>query len=343
MNKSSAIIMVFLSFALTGCKLLVPQTFESYAALNSLGVDSQMQGLTVRFFGTTTIWISDGETSIMIDGFFSRPSLPQLLLGKIEPNEYRINKALARGSVKKLDALLVAHSHHDHAMDAPTVARKTGALLAGSESTANIARSEKFDGNRIRVIKHGDMLCFRQFHVDVFELPHAPTPFLFEGTIGESFKTPARVWNYKYDKNFNFLLRHNLGNVLIVPSASFKLGLLDGKKVDVVFLSIALLGNRKKRDIELYWNEHVRKTEAKIVIPVHWDDITRSLKKPLQRFPDFIDNTSHAMEVLRELAQRDRVDIRFIPLFDLVMLPKLTGRPDHCIGTKCAEILRSDL
>ena len=42
--------------------------------------------LTARFFGVSTILLSDGNTAIMTDGFFSRPGAGKLLFGKIAPD-----------------------------------------------------------------------------------------------------------------------------------------------------------------------------------------------------------------------------------------------------------------
>lgn len=96
--------------------------------------------VTVRYTGTATLVFSDGETTWMTDGWFSRPGPLALLYGKIEPDLAAITRGLARNQVEDLAAVFPVHSHFDHAMDAPEVAKRTGALLLGSESTANIGR-----------------------------------------------------------------------------------------------------------------------------------------------------------------------------------------------------------
>jgi L-ascorbate metabolism protein UlaG (beta-lactamase superfamily) len=96
--------------------------------------------VTVRFSGTATLLFSDGQTQWMTDGWFTRPGPLRLLAGKISPDLQAIEQGLANNHVTTLAAVLPLHSHYDHAMDAPEVARRTGAQLLGSESTANIAR-----------------------------------------------------------------------------------------------------------------------------------------------------------------------------------------------------------
>ena len=45
--------------------------------------------LSVTFLGVATLLITDGQTSLMTDGFFSRPPLAKVLLGRIGPDPAR--------------------------------------------------------------------------------------------------------------------------------------------------------------------------------------------------------------------------------------------------------------
>ena len=115
--------------------------------------DTTTGAVTVTFLGNTTLLITDGQTSLMTDGFFTRPDMASLLFGRLEPDSGLIRAALQRAGVTRLAAVIPAHSHHDHAMDAPEVARQTGALLLGSASSANIGRGWGLPESQIRVVE----------------------------------------------------------------------------------------------------------------------------------------------------------------------------------------------
>lgn len=68
--------------------------------------------LRAQYFGTSTLLVSDGDTSIMVDGFFSRPSVFDALLNGMNPDEIEIEKVRKRGNLRKIDVVLVAHSHY---------------------------------------------------------------------------------------------------------------------------------------------------------------------------------------------------------------------------------------
>ena len=137
--------------------------------------------LKVTFLGLSTVLLDDGETALMTDGFFSRPGKLQTFLGRVEPDLQAITQGLQRagipGGVGKLAAVIPVHSHYDHVMDAPEVARRTGALLLGSESTANVWRSAGLAESQIRVARLGEPQQFGRFTLTLYPTPHAPTGF----------------------------------------------------------------------------------------------------------------------------------------------------------------------
>jgi L-ascorbate metabolism protein UlaG (beta-lactamase superfamily) len=226
--------------------------------------------LTAHFLGTTTIILSDGETTIMTDGFFSRPSVAELLKGPVAPNRKRIEEGLDAASVATASAILVAHSHHDHAMDSPYVASLTGAKILGSASTGNIALGADFPADRIEQIEDGSVCRFGDFIISVFRSPHS-SPTLFPGRIAEPLGRSARVWDYKEGGNFTFHISHPWGNVLIVPSMGIRKNWSVPYPADTVFLGVGGLP-LNSRKLTSYWRQFVEGSGAKTVYPIHWDN-----------------------------------------------------------------------
>ena len=52
--------------------------------------------LGVTFLGVSGLLLDDGESAVMTDGFFSRPSLARVALGRFAPDQSRIDAALDR-------------------------------------------------------------------------------------------------------------------------------------------------------------------------------------------------------------------------------------------------------
>lgn len=281
--------------------------------------ESDAEPLRAKFLGVTTILFDDGETAIMTDGFFSRPAFAEAFFLPIAPNQARIDNALAKAGVTRLAAVMTAHSHIDHAMDAPIVAAKTGAVLIGSESTANIARGLDFSEDRLRVIKGGETFTFGRFKITAIKSPHT-TPGLPKGEIDKPLRPPTPIFNYKEGGSYSFLIEHDGQGILVNPSTNFAPGLLQGRKADVVFLGIATLGTRSDTFAKDYWREVVETTGAKLVIPIHWDNFFKPLDEPLQPFPLPVDDFEKSKEMLRTLAEADEVTVQMPRPFETIDL-----------------------
>ncbi|KQY57501.1 MULTISPECIES: MBL fold metallo-hydrolase [unclassified Nocardioides] len=267
--------------------------------------------LSVTFLGVATLLVSDGETSLMTDGFFSRPSLPRVALRALNPDDSRIDTALNRVGVDRLAAVLPVHSHFDHAMDSAVVAERTGAQLVGGTSTANIGRGHGLPESRIDEVAPGDSLTFGDFTLTLVESHHCP-PDRYPGTIDTPVGTPARASAYKCGEAWSTFIRHASGrSVLVQGSAGFVPGALAEQSADVVYLGVGQLGVQSEEYMTTFWQETVRAVGARRVVLIHWDDFFRPLDEPMRALPYAGDDLDETMRVLDPLARADGVDLHF--------------------------------
>jgi L-ascorbate metabolism protein UlaG (beta-lactamase superfamily) len=316
----------------------------------------------VRYFGVSTLMFTSGGNSIMIDGFFSRPSLSKLLLGPLRPDMDRIKAALSAGDIwfgdkaprkqgvsdtallksipGKLSVarIFVSHSHFDHAMDVGAVAKLTRARISGSSSTHHIAEEQ---GVSDKVDVHGSraVVDVPPFTVQMFEVEHGPTPQIlrFEGALDGPLGPVPNIASYRQGINYAYWICHPTVSLLVIPSADASIELPSGTKdgVDVVFLGIGRLGKKDKNYIEEYWRRAVTNTGARLVIPIHWDDFTRGLDLPLRPLPVVADNMAFAIEQLQGMAKKNKfpVEIRLLPLFEPVLVQSNKAGPRSCDAT----------
>ncbi|MEZ4353057.1 MAG: MBL fold metallo-hydrolase [Myxococcota bacterium] len=243
--------------------------------------------VTVRFTGTSTLLFSDGETDFLVDGWFSRFGLLRLLAGRIGPDVDAIEQGLARNGVTRLAAVLPVHSHFDHAMDAPEVARRTGAVLIGSESTANIARGWGLPEQQIRLAVDRAPIPLGRFTLRLIETDHFafPDPEVRERALASPdieapLVPPVPALEYRVGRAYALYVEHPLGRFLVQGSAGFREGGFDGLEADVVFLGVGGLGTQTPEYREAYWRETVTRTGARRVIPIHWDSLTAPIEGP---------------------------------------------------------------
>jgi L-ascorbate metabolism protein UlaG (beta-lactamase superfamily) len=266
----------------------------------------------ITFLGVSTLLIDDGETALLTDGFFSRPDKKSALLGTVAPDVAVIAKSLERAGIRRLAGVMVGHSHYDHSMDAPEVAKRTGAIVVGSESTANVARGWGLPADRVRVVAAGESLVFGRFRVTMIPSRHVPT-LMTGGTIAEPLVPPVRLHKYAEGGSYSVLIEHGAKSLLVHGSAGFIEGALRGRRADVVFLGIGLLGKKDAAHQQAYWHEVVRTVGAKRVVPIHWDDFFVPLDQPLVPLPAPFDDMQASMAFVIERGRQDSVDIKLAP------------------------------
>jgi L-ascorbate metabolism protein UlaG (beta-lactamase superfamily) len=259
--------------------------------------DMHPRALRATWLGVTALLLDDGEHAVMIDPFFTRPPglLAMAFNRSITPDEALIRQWLERLKVEKLDAVLVSHSHFDHAMDAGVVARLTGARLIGSESTLNIGRGAGLDDKRL-VAASRETLAFGDFRVTFVESAHAgATGGKPLGEITAPLVPPAHYLDYKLGGTYSILVAHPQGKILHHGSAGFVPGALEGQRADVAFLGVALIDQ-----LDPYLRETVDAVGASRVVPVHWDDFTQPLHDGLVPIP-FLVNLRDFFADMRQL------------------------------------------
>ena len=110
-------------------------------------------GLEISWLGVSGYRLTYQGTSIFIDPYVSRVPLRSLLLGRSAmPDETTIERfARAPGAVA---GVLIGHTHFDHAVDAPAIARRHRAKAYGSASLSQLMRLHGLGELAVDVVAH---------------------------------------------------------------------------------------------------------------------------------------------------------------------------------------------
>jgi L-ascorbate metabolism protein UlaG (beta-lactamase superfamily) len=208
-------------------------------------------------------------------------------------------------------------------MDSAAVAQRTGAVLVGGESAANVGRGAGLGTDRIRVVTPGEPVTFGGFTLTFLESQHCP-PDRYPGNITEPVVPPVKAAAYKCGEAWSILVEHTSGRTaLLQGSAGYRGGALSGRAADVAYLGVGQLGVLDEGYLRSYWDQTVRAVGARRVVLTHWDDFFRPLDRPLRALPYAGDDLDVTLRVLGELADRQGVSLH---------LPTLWRREDPWKG-----------
>ncbi|MHA7830219.1 MAG: MBL fold metallo-hydrolase [Flagellimonas sp.] len=239
-------------------------------------------GLRFTYFGGAGWEISDGRVQILIDPYISR-----VKLGNSPANSKQDDRKSFFGSdyfesdttmidklIKRADYILVHHSHVDHLGDVPYIARKTGAKVVGTETTANILRAYGIPEGQLLVVRGGEDYQFDDFSVKVIPSIHSALndKHYFDSrqhTDVETLKAPLMIKDFIEGGSLMFLVRFDSHKVLTAGSMNFLERELMGLKPDIILPGV----NLSRLEIYNYTERLLSVTGfPKIVIPTHWDN-----------------------------------------------------------------------
>jgi L-ascorbate metabolism protein UlaG (beta-lactamase superfamily) len=266
------------------------------------------------FAGVSTVLVTDGSSAVLVDGYFSRPSVRRLFT-RVLPDQARITAGLERLGVRKLDAVLVAHAHVDHVLDAPVVAHRTGAALAGDASIRQVQVGYGLPDSPFVELQDGAPVTFGAFTVTPVAGIHSHGD-VAPGAIAAPVRLPARSRDFRTGTCWTFHIAHPTGSVVVHGSANFVPGVLSGLDAELIYLGIGAVGRQDDAWRENYWHETVTAVGARVVRPVHWDAFWRPIDRGLRPIPRPLDHLDVTMATLNRLAAEQDVDLRLPQAYD---------------------------
>lgn len=249
--------------------------------------------LALTYLGVAGWQLDSGDTTILVDPYFSRPDLD----APVVPDA----QAIARHTPKRAQLIVVGHSHVDHVLDTPAVALATGAQVMGSESTALIARASGVPDDRIITIKGGEDFAFEGFSVRVMPSLHSALDgkHTFGGALTRPPTLPMRWDDYAEGGTFNYLVRIAGHEVFVQSTANFIERELVGLRPDIAIIAPGL-----RQEIHDYTCRLLRTLgNPPLVYVTHFDD----WKAPPPAAPAIGDDTKAFVAEVEACAPGTRV------------------------------------
>lgn len=225
-----------------------------------------------------------------------------------------------RAGISRLDAFLATHAHYDHAMDAVEISRLTGCRLVGSQTFASLCRGYGAPADAVEVVSGGDHRLIGPFRVEWVMSRHMQ-PDLARGELPAAPRAPMRASQMRSGSTFFLRLDLPNGSIGILGSAGFHSGMFANQKVGILFLAAAGLGRASAHELEKFFAETVLSTDARVVIPTHWDNFFQPAGERAAPFPAWLDNTPRTLNRLSRLCEAHGITFFLPPFFEPLCLP----------------------
>lgn len=127
--------------------------------------DSLPRGLSIQWLGTAGFALGYENTTVLIDPYVSRKDLATTL----RSSSLTSDTDLVGHVVGRADAVLVGHTHFDHAVDVATIVRQHGCTVYGSRSLRNLMGLHSLAEQAVVVEAH------RRYEIGPFTVSFTPS------------------------------------------------------------------------------------------------------------------------------------------------------------------------
>jgi L-ascorbate metabolism protein UlaG (beta-lactamase superfamily) len=257
---------------------------DLYWKPSALGrADPAQVAVKVTWLGTAGFQLEHDGHVLLIDPYLSRCSLPRCITAPL-----RSDAALVRQLIPKADVVIAGHSHFDHILDVPEIARQTGARVFGSKSAATLCRASGVAEAQVVDAEPSPGAGPFEAEVGPFRLrffPSAHSRFMlgrvpFSGEIQDCDQVPLRTEAYKCGAVFAVEIRVAGQTILHLGSAELVEAQLPVKEPDLLLLCVA--GWTASRDVP---ERIVKAVDPKAVLLSHWDNFFLPLSRGAVALP----------------------------------------------------------
>ncbi len=241
--------------------------------------------VTLTHLGAAGWEITDGRTVLLLDPYLSRlrvrgqfgvmatPAVPGDARRVFGPEDELVSDTAAVDAhVTRADWILQSHSHFNHTLDMPYIARKTGASVIGTESTINLARAGGVPEAQLVPVRGGEDYEFTGWSVKVIPSLHSALRekrHFDSRVVSRDFAGPRRMADDVEGGTLAYLIRLGGYEILWFGSMNYIEREVQGLRPDVALIAAA----RQRLEIHDYTGRLLRALgRPPLVIATHWDE-----------------------------------------------------------------------
>lgn len=233
------------------------------------------EGLEIEWLGVSGYRLGFEGVSLYVDPYVSRVPLRSLLLRRTALPDPEALRRFLPDPGGEVAGVLVGHTHFDHALDAPAVARRFGCPAYGSDSLRTLMALHGLEDRAVEVEP------YRVYEVGPFEITFVPSrhsklllgmavPYAgdltcehLDGLAPGAYKC-GQVWGI-HIAVAGISLYHQ-GSADLIDDAVRHSG------VDVFLAGVA-----GRSFTDGYWERILRRLDPRVVVPTHYDDFFEPL------------------------------------------------------------------
>ncbi|MEU8331473.1 MBL fold metallo-hydrolase [Micromonospora sp. NPDC048839] len=263
--------------------------------------------VSFRWWGTAGWRVDISDRTVLVDPFLSRIDTG-LFTGAFQTaTPLTVRADLIDPRVDRAMTVLVTHTHWDHFMDVPHIAKRTGARVFGTLTAYHLGLAYGLPSTQLSAVKGGEVLDFGDHSVEVVGSLHSRNPsysVAFPGVRVTQPPQPATIADLPEGDTLGYLLRVDGG-----PSVYFT-GASDVAERNLTGLSpdVAMVAMQSATTTGDYLPRLLAGLDyPKVIVPVHYDNFETPLENPPTVADTDRARLTEMIAAVRRISPRSRV------------------------------------
>ncbi len=237
--------------------------------------------LEIEWLGTAGYRITYEGRSLLIDPYLTRVPLSSVLRREVVHADPRLHDRIL-SDVGDVNAILVGHTHFDHAIDVPALARRFGARAYGSGSLAQLMSLHGLGSQAVQVAPD------QAYEIGPFVVRFVPSlhsklilgyAVPSDGELSCEHLDALAPTAYRCGQVYGIHITAGGTSLYHQGSANLIDELVPSGGVDIFLAGIA-----GRRFTDRYWERILGRLDPAVVVASHYDDFFRPLTQPRQGF-----------------------------------------------------------
>ena len=236
-------------------------------------------GLEVEWLGTAAYRLTYEGRTLLIDPYLTRIPLREVFARRPALPDGRWHAALLEKDLGDVDGILIGHTHFDHAIDVPLLARTLATEAYGSDSLVRLMGLHGLRDRAIEVEPH------RRYELGPFVVQFVPSLHSklllgyrvpFDGALSCEHLDQLSPSQYRCGAIYGIHIEVGGASLYHQGSANLIDDEVPRGGVDVFLAGIA-----GRSFTDRYWQRILGRLEPSVVVANHFDDFFRPLDAPM--------------------------------------------------------------
>lgn len=241
-------------------------------------ISASLAKVELQWLSIGGLSLDDGETKILIDPTFTRPTWRHWFLnGEFKSDPESLKLYAGPDLTERVAGIFVTHTHFDHVVDVPEIAKLSKAPIFGDENMEAIVKAYQDSSLKVLPLIEGQAVSVGKFRITPINRQHSKLMGIINFLPGKMSGFDFNFYDFKEGVTRLFLIEHSEGTILFDIGNTPQLAGIQKFRPDLKSVDVLVQGYYEN-DSQGMIDGYVTSLKPSLFIPIHYDNFFKPFK-----------------------------------------------------------------